>query len=108
MGTSPEYEIHMGTEVQDRLIAIREYLADLQLPLEGADSYEELATQQRRVIATMSSYINALTSVLCTHGDGDVTVWADFAKLSFQFRYASGYHGGMIFHSDDKKWSIHT
>lgn len=48
--------------------------------------------------------------------DGMLTFHTDIAPLSFFWRYESGYHGGLIFHSTHRGserlpvgvWSVHT
>lgn len=70
--------------------------------------------------AMRSTLYESLLHVLMIRNehDGDVQIFADGApeQMSFYWRYASGYHGGIIFHRKHQDgvptkvgtWTIHT
>jgi hypothetical protein len=74
------------------------------------------ATRREQVDKMSASFHEGLTRLLSTpSNDGDLEVWPD-GELGLFWRYASGYHGGFVFHASYENgeqlpvgtWSIHT
>lgn len=89
----------------------------------GNEDWANVAHDHDKLVHEMelSFHRNVTRMFLTPAGDGELLLMTDIARLSFFWRYESGYHGGLIFHGTHGKhgyatadpnvvgtWSVHT
>lgn len=93
--------------------------ADIDVDAYASQSDVEVLVASRHALAAemeRSFHANVSRMFFRPASDGMLTFHTDIAPLSFFWRYESGYHGGLIFHSTHRGserlpvgvWSVHT
>ena len=100
-------KVNLSPEGANRLQEVMHYLSEL--PSEDPNTHKALESFQRQFLFLITQNQDH---------DGGITIYSDFAPLSFFWKYEeSSYHGGLIFHPNHPipeegptfgVWSIHT